>query len=337
MDQEKKSKIKRILFTTLRLVIAFALLGWLIMRIRIDKLQELDLTNILISLAAAILLMSLQVSSGAWRWKLLLGAQGIDMPLHRAILLSFQGTAFSLFMPGGALGGDVIKAAILAAETKSGKRVEGITTVALDRLIGMSALFILVLIIALVGFRKIMEISITVRAGIFALLLFCFIGILIVGALFFQDFVFRFAFMNRLRKKADILLKGKLSRILDAIALYRKERKVLLKAFLISILMVHPFLLSTMFVLLWGIESSCPAFLGSYLAIALGNSAAVIPMTPGGLGARDKIAQIVLISFGFNELSATLAPLCFSLTLIAVGLIGLICFALDSFRKQQTT
>jgi uncharacterized membrane protein YbhN (UPF0104 family) len=121
---------------------------------------------------------------------------------------------------------------------------------------------------------------------------------------------------------------------MEAVALYRSRKGILLKAFLISLFMVHPFLLSAMFVLLWGIEGAMPDFLGSYLAISLGNSAAVIPITPGGLGARDKIAQMVLLSFGFSDQSAALAPLGFSAVIIFVSFLGLISFAVDTFLTR---
>lgn len=336
MDSDGQKNWKKKIFTAARLLLALVLLVLLASRVHLDRLSSIRMLNLLASLGLAGMLMCLQISAGAYRWKLLLAAQGIKMPFSRAVSLSFQGNAFSLFLPGGALGGDVVKAAVLAAETRSGKRVEGITTVALDRLIGMCALFLLVLAVAAAGFHRIQQVDPLVRAGIYGLLVFCLIGVIIVGALFFQDLVFRVRALDFLRRKADILLKGKLTRVLEAISLYRRERMTLLKAFLISLFLVHPFLLSALYVILWGIQAAAPDFVASYLAISLGNSAAVIPVTPGGLGARDQIAAMVLKAFGIDPTSASLAPLCFSVTMILVAVVGLFCFAADSFRSRKT-
>lgn len=330
-DIEMKKKI----FLVLRIAVAVALMAWLLARLDSAKLRQLDFSVISVCLVIAIILMSCQVSFGAWRWKLLLDAQGIKIPLWRAISLSFQGNAFSLFMPGGALGGDVIKATIVAFESDEKKRMEGITTVALDRLIGMSALFIIVLVISAIGWPRIAKVDITIQAGIVSLLVGCFLMTVFVASLFFHDYLLRFRLFAAFIGKLDGMFNGKITRIISAIVLYRKQKIVLLKAFLISLLLVHPFLLSTVFVLVWGISGRRPDFFSTYLAIALGNSAAVIPATPGGLGTRDKVVQTILLAFGVNEQSATLAPLGFSVTLITVGGIGLLFFLLESFMKRS--
>ena len=326
---------KKLFFLFLRITIAVVLLAWAFRRLDPGKLNQLNLSAVLFCLVLAVFLMSCQVSFGAWRWKLLLDAQGIKLPLWRAISLSFQGNAFSLFMPGGALGGDVVKATIVAVESDEKKRMEGITTVALDRLIGMSALFIIVLAISGAGWARIAQVDFKIRAGIISLLTGCFVTILFVASLFFHDYLLRFRLFAAFIEKTDKLFKGKITRIISAIVLYRKQKTVLLKAFLISLFLVHPFLLSTMYVLVWGISGSRPDFFSTYLAIALGNSAAVIPATPGGLGTRDKVVQTILLAFGIQTQSATLAPLGFSITLVIVGCIGLICFLAESFMKRS--
>ena len=329
--------MKKKIFLFLRVTAAIILLAWLVYRIDPGKLKQLDMLRISACIGIALFLMSCQVSFGAWRWKYLLQAQGIHLSLLRAVSLSFQGNAFSLFMPGGALGGDVVKATIVAVETDEKKRMEGITTVALDRLIGMSALFIIVLIISIAGYHKIMQLDFSIRTGIFSLLALCLITTLFVASLFYHDYLLKFRLYASLINRMDRLFNGKITRIISAIVLYRKQRTVLLKAFLISLFLVHPFLLSTMYVLVWGISGERPDIFSTYLAIALGNSAAVIPATPGGLGTRDKVVQTILLSFGVNDLSAALAPLCFSITLILSGCIGLLCFLTESFIKSAFT
>ena len=174
-----------------------------------------------------------------------------------------------------------------------------------------------------------------VQTGIALLLVFCFVGIVIIGSLFFQDIVFRLKLLDTLRNKVDIMCSGKLTRILNAIGLYRKQKLILLKAFAISLFFVHPFLLSTFFVILHALNSATPDFTGSYLSIALANSAAVIPITPGGLGTRDKIAQELLTSFGFETQSTILAPLFFSTGLMIIGVIGLLLFLADSLSSKK--
>ena len=90
--------MKKAFYLSLRLAVAIILLIWLLYKIKFDELKELNLSNTAICVVAALFLMCCQIIFGAWRWKILLQAQGIKISLFRAISLSFQGNAFSLFI-----------------------------------------------------------------------------------------------------------------------------------------------------------------------------------------------------------------------------------------------
>ncbi len=77
------------------------------------------------------------------RWWVLLRAIDLVIPLRTAAKLTFIGSFFNTFMPG-AVGGDAFKMYYAVENAPPGKKVEAATTVALDRLIGLGAMFILV-------------------------------------------------------------------------------------------------------------------------------------------------------------------------------------------------
>jgi uncharacterized protein (TIRG00374 family) len=74
----------------------------------------------------------------AIRWYLLLRAQGIQYRLREIFSLTMIGFFFNQFVPGST-GGDLVKAYYVATERRD-LRAAGITTVALDRVIGMVVL-----------------------------------------------------------------------------------------------------------------------------------------------------------------------------------------------------
>ena len=65
-----------------------------------------------------------------------------------------------------------------------------------------------------------------------------------------------------------------------------------------------------------------------------GSTAAAIPVTPGGLGTRDKITQLVLESLGVGANASGFAPLLYTLAMIAVSLTGVFFFLSDSWLRK---
>src|SRR5690606_22836262 len=81
-----------------------------------------------------------QVLLSAGRWKLLLEAQGANIPLFPAIRLTFIGCMFSTIIPG-TVGGDVLKLFYLRSYYDDA--AAGIVSLAADRITGLLALLLL--------------------------------------------------------------------------------------------------------------------------------------------------------------------------------------------------
>jgi len=84
------------------------------------------------------------------RWQMLLRAQGIHMPFWEAFRLTFVGYFFNFLLPGGT-GGDVVKAYYATKYTD--KKAEAVTTVFLDRVIGIYALTVMAAVAVLFNFN----------------------------------------------------------------------------------------------------------------------------------------------------------------------------------------
>ena len=72
-----------------------------------------------------------------------------------------------------------------------------------------------------------------------------------------------------------------------------------------------------------------------FLSSALGNVASCIPGTVGGLGARDKVMQLILESSGISLSDAAMAPILYTCGYVSASLPGALFFILDSFRKKK--
>ncbi|MFO7871378.1 MAG: lysylphosphatidylglycerol synthase transmembrane domain-containing protein [Kiritimatiellia bacterium] len=92
-------------------------------------------------LAAALLCFFGCLCACSLRWRLILRAQGIELTAARAWVLYFIGHFFNAFM-FGATGGDLIKAVYVSRETGH-RKAEAVSTVFIDRVVGLFALILL--------------------------------------------------------------------------------------------------------------------------------------------------------------------------------------------------
>lgn len=330
---------KKYFFMLLKLTVAAVLLYHVGKDLDYSSLKKLSPAGLCMGFFLSLLIIMFQTVLSAVRWKMLLASQGIDMPLMRAVSLTFQGSMFSLFLPGGSVGGDVIKAAFLTRESDRKKTVEAVTTIFLDRVIGMLGLFSLAGILALCSFPFVKNFNPAIRYTVYILALCCFGGVCCGIVLFFQHLIFRIKLFALLLKKADSFTKGACSRILASVDVCRKDTATLWKCFFLTLLVLHPLLISCSVLILCGTgETNIKYTQAAVLSSSLGNVASVAPVSPGGLGTRDKVTEVILRQSTISKDRSSLIPLIYSCAYVSAGLLGGVFFFLkDTFRKVRTS
>jgi glycosyltransferase 2 family protein len=137
----------RVVQVTLRYGLGFALLGlivWHYWDVRDQRGDQVGLAVVLTrsldwsSLALGFAACTFAVLATFVRWYLLVRAQELPFTMRDAIRLGLVGYFFNTFLPG-AVGGDLVKAAYLAREQS--RRAVAISTLILDRVIGLAGLF----------------------------------------------------------------------------------------------------------------------------------------------------------------------------------------------------
>ncbi|MDP6491113.1 MAG: lysylphosphatidylglycerol synthase transmembrane domain-containing protein [Kiritimatiellia bacterium] len=231
------------------------------------------------------------------RWKLLLDARGLHLPILKTLQLYFVGHFFNAFL-FGATGGDVVKAWFVTREIP-GHKTEAVSTVALDRLIGLAGLVILTVTIMLIKLPFFLEHEATRWSLVF---FGCLLGGMIgfLAMTFGHNWMERWSFFKRLEERTAL---GKIiTKAYTTAHGIIKEPVLLAKALVLSI---------SNHVLLVG----CAYFLGRALDITLNfwnyltvfpviNAVAAIPATPGGLGTREAAAKFLLGVLGVAETRA---------------------------------
>ena len=244
------------------------------------------------------------------RWQLILIAQELKIHYGRVVSIFFVGHFFNAFI-FGSTGGDVVKAYYVATETDS-RRTEAVSTVFIDRIIGLIALLILVGIVTLLRLRYFLSYPETRIAMFFNLgVLVCLAGGLVL--VFSHNILDRWTYFRKLRERTS--LGDILARIYDAFHICLRHPRLLMQTLAISIV-------NHLFMVLSGY------FLGRALGFPLGyldyltvipiiTLVSAIPITPAGIGTRETAAMFLLATMGISEARAvTFSLLIFAVTTV---------------------
>lgn len=323
----------------LRMSLAIIIISWIIYTKK-DELLKIEEINVsYISLAA--LLYFVNIASGAWRWSILLKIQNFKIRFIEVLSLFMTGVFFSLVIPGGAIGGDVVKAGMLTKRSPKGSRLEAMFTILMDRTIGMVALFSLTIVIALfsIPFLKNMFIRFTEInwtslhslaknptqfAAVFigVIILLSLAGLAAAFGLYFHRLLEKLPFVPWILKKGDDFTNGKVTRLSNAMDLYHDSWKAILGCLFISIVGIHLAVAFVALLILLAVGGSLTFFPILLLAIMFGNTAGIIPLTPAGFGIRDLVVIGILVSAGMPSDISTAIPLIMTALILLFTLLG---------------
>ena len=291
-------------------------------------------------LAAAFALYLVHLFVNAWRWRLLLAYREIPCSLLSAFSLTTQSFFFSLVMPGGAIGGDVIRAGFLAHRMPKGQKFDGVFTILMDRFTGMIGIFLTVFLALPFAWRYLEGTDPKAKALTFVLLGGSAAGLLAAAAIFLHKQLEKIAFFRWGEDLGAKVSHGFSTKLLDALDSYSGAGREIVWCVLASILGVN-FVLGLCFycVCLAFDASLAPLFAPIVAAITVGNIAGLIPATMSGIGLRDYFVAAILGAalkgLPNCSLSALAPTLVMTGVIIAGGLFGGFFFLFDNPRKKQ--
>ena len=131
---------RRLWITLLKAGVSLALLAYLFTHVEVARLWHLARSASIPWLMAALGLYFVMIAVSAWRWGVLLDAQGLKFPLRQLMGSFFVATFFNNFLPSN-IGGDVIRIADTARA--AGSRTRAATVVLIDRGMGLLGLVLI--------------------------------------------------------------------------------------------------------------------------------------------------------------------------------------------------
>lgn len=258
----------------------------------------------------------------AVRWRALLVALGVHVPLGRLVYLYFAGAFFNTFLPTG-FGGDVVR----VLELSHGAQTTAVLgTVVLDRLSGLLVLFGIALVALPFSFDLI------------PLKLWLTVGGLAAAGLVAGGLILQGRWLRRLGRwlpgPLSLTGEGTLARAYNAVTAcgWRAVGTALFISFIFNTLLV---LMNYLIARAVGVSLSLTYFL---IFVPVLSVTLMLPISVGGLGVREGVAAVLFTQVGVDEALAV----AFSLAVYAItritGLFGGLLFALRSMSglRQPT-
>ena len=305
---------RKVLFTGLKLAFLVVALWWLSQKVDLHGVFSILAKADSSILLAALLLSACPIIIAGCRWFLLLRAIGIQTSVRSLISVVYVGQFFTLFVPG--LAGDDVTRGLYISRLAPKRIREALTTVVIDRGIGMSSLFLLAMV-AIPSNWAVLSAQNNIRWACSAF--FCLGLVILIGCLTF------FGLPHRPLESLIHWLRIRIpqSRTIQdvcavASALVLKRHAVLgclAGAIFTQALICGMFWLSGRAV---GVEMSLLAWMSFVPLILVSN---LLPITFAGVGVRD---YLLLLFIPATQVSPD-RVLASSLLILALGFITALC------------
>jgi uncharacterized protein (TIRG00374 family) len=250
-----------------------------------------------VALVVSLLLLGLALFVCVVRWRIVLEAQGLHLPLGRATRISLVAQFFNSFLLGST-GGDLIKAYYAARETHH-KKTEAVTTVFVDRLVGLWSMLLFAGVMMIPNYEMLRA---SRDVGVPALLILVMLGglTIVLGLAFWGGVSKGFP---KAREYLRRLPKGELlERALDSCRQFGKQKSFLLKTVAISLL-VNVLMVEQMSVLARGLDLHITS-MALYVIVPVILCISSLPITPNGLGVRENLYVLMLAVIKVDKTAA---------------------------------
>jgi glycosyltransferase 2 family protein len=299
--------VKRKALIGAKVAVSLALLAYLLSTTDLGTLHDRFRRGDTMLLALGVVLYTATLAIATWRWRMLLHAQGYQASLGRLGASYLVATFFNNFLPSN-IGGDVIRVRDSSAMT--GSTTTSLAIVAIDRILGLGALYLLALGAWLLGPPALRGL-----AGATPVLALMGVVFVTLAYVFFRPGIAR-RIMAATRLNTLRWAREKFEVVQEAVHVYRQEVGYVWGAFGASVA------LQTLIVFFyWDVAQSLLIplpLLAAFLIVPLCALVQTVPVSFNGWGIRESVFIVYFRQLGLARESA----LAFSLA--GAGLIALL-------------
>ncbi len=306
------------LFNLLKIVVSVGLLAFIFSSLDMPAFFKAVRQANLWWLLMALAMMMFGVVIRAWRWQILLNAVGVFVSLTELTNLYFIGFLFNNLLPSG-LGGDAIR--VIELNRYSERVSDAITSVLVERFIGLSALQAIALLALLTDWNA-------VPPAVAYFTVAIFLGGLVIGYLLINRALYLKlrAALGLFHRLTDIKPIGNMAE-----SFQRYPLGALGRAYLVSFLFNISLIAMNVFIG-WGLGAQ--ASLSQYaIFVPITSIVLLIPISFAGLGVRESAYQQLFTQVGVSsEIAIAMSLLVYVIGNVCTGIIGGIIYLLRGTR-----
>lgn len=310
------SKTKGLLTTAIKILIAVALIAYMV---KSGHLDPSALWNLMTgpNMLLALVLVGINILLSAWRWIILLHARGFYIPVGYGFSLYLIGIFFNHAIPG-AVGGDLVRGYYLVKDHPD-RRMDAVLSILIDRVLGLYSFFVLTLVAVFWDFDFVMSHE-QIR-WVAALCLIIFAIMTVVFTVGFSQRLSRLFGISFLRQKIQALDK-----VVGAFHLFGKNRRVIALSVLVSLL-AQTFSMG-FFYFLGQISGEAGITWNAIMfAVPMGFVVTAVPIAPAGVGVGQVAFHYLFQTYLDRPTQfGTTAITAFQLTVVCWALVGAVLY-----------
>ncbi|MNJ96874.1 hypothetical protein D3C87_146080 [compost metagenome] len=326
---------KNLIIQILKVSFSVAIIYWLVSsgKLNFSALKAL-LTPGYAFTALALVAMNIFLASE--RWRMLIKSQGLEAKSWPTFKLSLIGGFFNFAMPGG-VGGDVIKAYYFTREFP-GTKVIAVTSVLMDRVLGLFAMVLLALIVMFYDLAHIL--SVPTLWTLFLVIIALFVVFIVALSMVFSSYLYDSGLLKKVINKLP--LSAKFMKLYESMHLYGKNGGRIIATIVLSLISQC---CAIVFLALVGQAAGFnEVSINTYFLVApLGFMATAIPISPAGVGVGQAAFYFLfnLYTGHQSELGPTTIT-AFQVGTFVVSLLGAFFYLrrkerIDSHRLEEIT
>jgi uncharacterized protein (TIRG00374 family) len=299
--------VKKTALLLAKLAVSAALLTYLLASTDLGALYRRVRGGDTILLAAAVVLYTLILILSTWRWRVLLRAQGYEAPLRRLSASYLVATFFNNFLPSN-IGGDVVR--VRDSSQLTGSTTTSIAIIAIDRILGLGALYLLAVIAYALGGPRLRGL-----AGATPALVLLGVVFAVLAYVFFRPGTAR-RLLAASRLSSIEWVQRRFETVQAAVHVYRGQLGAVWTAFAASVAL-QALVVVYYFDVAQSLRIPLPLS-ASFLIVPLCSLVQTVPVSFNGWGIRESVFILYFAQLGLPKESA----LAFSL--VGAGLIVLL-------------
>ena len=314
-------KIRGYIIFAVKVTVSAGLLYFLLTRINLESFIAAGQDFPMWSLAPLTVLFVGTVFFGSWRWQIFLSAHGVRQSILKGVKLYLVGYFFNNFLPSG-VGGDVVRG--YSAGKDAGRMSEVYASIAAERLTGLLGTMLIALI-----FLPIVRPPSPLSAIILLLNAALWAGTILFIFLNFENF------LRKLLGKLPFGVGHKIADFVEAVRHFRKDRVVLLKGLLLSVIYQGSLISFVWVVAQVAVVKEIP-WSAYFVFVPLVWVISLIPISLNALGVREASFSYFFGMWGAPEAKGLLVSLVFFGTSVIAGAVGGIIWAISGHRAKMT-